>query len=61
METLKLILIAYGHHIAPLLLVAFLGLLSLLDTIPGRILLVVVGVAFVLTMWLGITFSIQAH
>lgn len=57
---MKEILIAYGPHIASLLLVAFLGLLSFKGTILGRILLCVIGAAFLLTMTFGIGFSLSA-
>ena len=55
MELLAQVLIKYGPHLSALILVAFLGLLELRDTLLGRILLGVVGAAYVLVVWLGLT------
>ncbi len=52
------LLVNYGHHIAPLLMVTFLGLLSFKETTWGRLLMVITGIAFGLTVWFGITLSL---
>ena len=58
MEFCNQILISYGPYIASLLLVAFLAILDHRDTVLGRILLLLVGAVFLLTMTLGIKLSL---